>query len=51
MGITDGLIRLAVGIEDKADLIDDLAHAFAIASGTHADADSVADSTDVAAVV
>ena len=51
VGITDGLIRLAVGIEDKADLIDDLAHAFAIASDAHADADSAADSTDVAAVV
>ena len=36
VGITDGLIRLAVGIEDKTDLIDDLAHAFAVASGGRA---------------
>lgn len=29
LGITDGLIRLSVGIEDPADLVDDLAAAFA----------------------
>ena len=28
LGITDGLIRLSVGIEDSADLIDDLKAAF-----------------------
>jgi cystathionine gamma-lyase len=27
LGITDGLIRLSVGIEDAADLLDDLGHA------------------------
>ena len=28
LGITDGLIRLSVGIEESADLIDDLKAAF-----------------------
>ncbi len=28
LGISDGLIRLSVGIEDASDLIDDLSHAF-----------------------
>jgi O-succinylhomoserine sulfhydrylase len=27
LGITDGIIRLSVGLEDKEDLIDDLAQA------------------------
>jgi cystathionine beta-lyase/cystathionine gamma-synthase len=27
LGITDDLIRLSVGIEDEADLLEDLAHA------------------------
>lgn len=31
IGITDGLIRLAVGIEDAADLLDDLGQALAVA--------------------
>ena len=28
MGITDGLVRLSVGIEDTADLLEDLEGAF-----------------------
>jgi O-succinylhomoserine sulfhydrylase len=27
LGITDGMVRFSVGLEDKADLIDDLAQA------------------------
>jgi cystathionine beta-lyase len=30
-GVTDSLIRLSVGLEDSADLISDLAEAFALA--------------------
>ena len=33
MGIDDSLIRISVGIEDEADLIADLAGAFAAAGG------------------
>ena len=33
MGIADGLIRLSVGIEDIADLIDDFSRALAQVSG------------------
>ncbi len=32
-GISDGLIRLAVGLEDREDLRDDLAQAFSAARG------------------
>ena len=34
-GVTDGLIRLSVGIEDAADLIADLDQALAKATGVH----------------
>jgi len=27
MGITEGMVRLSVGLEDPQDLIDDIAHA------------------------
>jgi cystathionine beta-lyase/cystathionine gamma-synthase len=30
LGITEGLIRLSVGIEDKADLINELEHALSV---------------------
>jgi O-acetylhomoserine (thiol)-lyase len=31
-GITEGTIRLSIGLEDRADLIDDLSRALAAAS-------------------
>ena len=30
LGITDGLLRLSVGLEDPSDLVDDLNHALAV---------------------
>jgi len=33
LGITDGTVRLSVGLEDVADLIDDLAEALDAAAG------------------
>jgi len=33
-GISDGLVRLSVGIEDEADLITDLEHAFSVLRST-----------------
>jgi cystathionine beta-lyase/cystathionine gamma-synthase len=31
-GVTDGLVRLSLGIEDPADLVEDLTAALAVAS-------------------
>ena len=38
-GITEGLVRLSVGLEDPADIIADLDRAFAIATSTQANAE------------
>jgi len=38
-GITEGLVRLSVGLEDATDMIADLDRAFAIATSAQADAE------------
>ena len=43
VGITDELVRLAVGIEDKADLVEDLGQAFDIAYERYEDRHAGAD--------
>ncbi|MNR58718.1 Methionine gamma-lyase [compost metagenome] len=44
LGISEGLVRVSVGIEDSADLLADLKQAFALVRGKQGDANLHADS-------